>query len=187
MCQTGYLTLKSPIDRYTDVVIGAANREVKTALFSLLGIRVFKNNVSPYNSERQYVLEKGSVKDIISLFNTVLDTIPYDKYPVNNESTLRALIQLYLIGKGHDVRSEQHNFKGSSDLLVNFKKRRVIIELKFSKDGKDAEALLKKAEDQIRKREYGAENLGDRELLQIAAVFDGSSKERKITSFEQIN
>ena len=187
MCQTGYLTLKSPIDRYTDVVIGAANREVKTALFSLLGIRVFKSNVSPYNSERQYVLEKGSVKDIISLFNTVLATIPYDKYPVNNESTLRALIQLYLIGKGHDVRSEQHNFKGSSDLLVNFKKRRVIIELKFSKDGKDAEALLKEAEDQIRQREYGVENLGDRELLQIAAVFDGSSKVRKITSFEQIN
>ena len=184
MCQTGYLTLKSPIDRYTDVVIGAANREVKTALFSLLGIRVFKNNVSPYNSERQYVLEKGSVKDIISLFNTVLATIPYDKYPVNNESTLRALIQLYLIGKGHDVRSEQHNFKGSSDLLVNFKKRRVIIELKFSKDGKDAEALLKKAEDQIRKREYGAENLGDRELLQIAAVFDGSPEVRRITVFK---
>ena len=46
---------------------------------------------------------------------------------------------------------------------------------------------MKKAEDQIRKREYGAENLGDRELIQIAAVFDGSSKVRKITAFEQIN
>ena len=67
---------------------------------------------------------------------------------------------------------------------MNFKKRRVIIELKFSKDGKDAEALLKKAEDQIRKREYGAENLGDRELLQIAAVFDGSPEVRRITVFK---
>ncbi|SFS46088.1 PD-(D/E)XK nuclease superfamily protein [Succinivibrio dextrinosolvens] len=187
MCQTGYLTLKSEIRAPRKIKLGSANREVRSALNSLLSQKFFNPDELDSFYDADTILENGTVDEIINHLNSVLATIPYDKYPVENEPVLRALILMYLSGLRCDVRSEQHNFKGSSDLLVNFTKRRVLIELKFSKDGTDTEVLLDEAKAQIIRREYGIENHGDRELIQIAAVFDGSSKVRKITSFEQIN
>ena len=92
-----------------------------------------------------------------------------------------------MMGKGVDVRAEQHNFKGRSDILLNLNKRRIVLELKYSNDGHDVNSLLEDAVRQIKEKEYGIENLGGIELIQIAAVFDGSSNVRKITLFEQIN
>ena len=187
MCQTGYLTLKSPIDRNDNIYLGTPNREVRSSLFALLSLRVFTHNVSPYSGQRQFIVEHGSCEDIISLFNSVLSAVPYDKYPINSESVLRALLQLYMLGKDHDVRAEQHNSSmGRSDLIINFQKRRVVIEFKFSADGRNSESLLQEAINQIKDKEYGRENLGRRELLKIACVFDGSPEVRKITTFTPV-
>ena len=113
----------------------------------------------------------------------MFSTIPYDQYPVESEAVLRSLLLMYLVGLKLDVRAEQHNSKGRSDLLINLKNRRVVIELKFSSDGKNCEALLQEAVNQIKDKEYGTENLGGRELIKIACVFNGDDKVRKITSF----
>lgn len=187
MCQTGYLTLKSEINSPKKVILGAANREVSSALSSLLTKKFFNpaSLVSFYDGD--VVLEKGTAEDIISHLNSVLSTIPYDKYPVKNEPVLRALILMYLTGLKLDVRAEQENSKGRSDILVNFNTRRFVLELKFSENGSDADVLLKDAVSQIKSREYGVENLGDRELLQIASVFDASKDKRKISLFSVID
>ena len=186
MCQTGYLTLKSELAPYDNVILGPANREVKTALFSLLNLRVYERNVSPYASGKKYVLEQGTVEDIINLFNEVLAALSYDKYPVKNESVLRSLLQVYLIGKNHDVRVEQNNSKGRSDILVNFPKRRVVLELKYTDKVSSEKAKLSEAEKQIKEKGYGLENLGDRELIQIACVFNGDKTKRQITMYKKI-
>ena len=186
MCQTGYLTLKSEIDRNEDVILGAANREVRSALFSLLSLRVFEKNVSPYANGKKYVIEEGTAEDIISLFNNVLAALSYDKYPVNDESVLRALLQVYLLGKDHDVRVEQHNSKGRSDILVNFPKRRVVIELKYTTEESEEQKKLAEAENQLIEKGYGLENLEDRELLQIACVFNGAKSKRQITAYKSV-
>ena len=184
MCQTGYLTLKSEIDRNDDIILGTVNREVRAALFSLLTLRIYERNVSPYASGKKYVLEQGSADDVISLFNSVLAVLSYDKYPVNDESVLRALLQVYLLGKGHDVRVEQHNSKGRSDIIVNFTKRRVVLELKYTDKNSEEQKKLDEAEKQIIEKGYGLENLGDRDLLQIACVFNGDKSKRQITMFK---
>lgn len=186
MCQTGYLTLKSEIDRNDDIILGTVNREVRAALFSLLTLRIYERNVSPYASGKKYVLEQGSADDIISLFNSVLAVLSYDKYPVNDESVLRALLQVYLLGKGHDVRVEQHNSKGRSDIIVNFPKRRVVLELKYTDKNSEEQKKLDEAEKQIIEKGYGLENLGDRDLLQIACVFNGDKSKRQITMFKTV-
>ena len=186
MCQTGYLTLKSEIDRNDDVILGTVNREVRAALFSLLTLRIYERNVSPYASGKKYVLEQGATDDIISLFNSVLAVLSYDKYPVNDESVLRALLQVYLLGKGHDVRVEQHNSKGRSDIIVNFPKRRVVLELKYTDKASEEQKKLDEAEKQIIEKGYGLENLGDRDLLQIACVFNGDKSKRQITIFKTV-
>ena len=186
MCQTGYLTLKSELDPYDNVILGPANREVRTALFSLLNLRVYERNVSPYASGKKYVLEQGTVEDIINLFNEVLAALSYDKYPVKDEPVLRSLLQVYLIGKNHDVRVEQNNSKGRSDILVNFPKRRVVLELKYTDKVNEEKNKLDEAEQQIKEKGYGLENLGDRELIQIACVFNGAKTKRQITMYKKV-
>ena len=186
MCQTGYLTLKSEIVPGYTVTLGTANREVKSALFMLLGLRIFDTTTPAFSLKNRYVIETGSVDEIISLFNEVLAALSYDKYPVKDEPVLRSLLQVYLIGKNHDVRVEQNNSKGRSDILVNFPKRRVVLELKYTDKVSSEKAKLSEAEKQIKEKGYGLENLGDRELIQIACVFNGDKTKRQITMYKKI-
>ena len=186
MCQTGYLTLKSEIVPGYAVTLGTANREVKSALFRLLGLRIFDTTTPAFSLKNRYVIETGSVDEIISLFNEVLVALSYDKYPVKDESVLRSLLQVYLIGKNHDVRVEQNNSKGRSDILVNFPKRRVVLELKYTDKVNEEKNKLDEAEQQIIEKGYGLENLGDRELIQIACVFNGDKNKRQITMYKKV-
>lgn len=186
MCQTGYLTLKSEIVPGYDIILGPANREVRTALFFLLSLKIFDTNNSAFSLKNRYVFENGTVEEIIALFNEVLAALSYDKYPVDNESVLRALLQVYLLGRNHDVRIEQHNSKGRSDILVNFPKRRVVLELKYTTEENEEPSKLDEAEKQIKEKGYGLENLADRELLQIACVFNGDKRKRQITMFKKV-
>ena len=186
MCQTGYLTLKSEIVPGYAVTLGTANREVKSALFMLLSLKVFDTTAPAFSLKNRYVIETGSVDEIISLFNEVLAALSYDKYPVDNEPVLRSLLQVYLIGKNHDVRIEQNNSKGRSDILVNFPKRRVVLELKYTDKVNEEKNKLDEAEQQIIEKGYGLENLGNRELIQIACVFNGDKNKRQITMYKKI-
>ena len=189
MSQTGYLTLKSDINpNRSKILLGFANREVSTALCRLLGLKLFSKPVEIVTYNNVNLLETSSPEELIDLFNSVLASVVYDRNPViHDEPSLRAIIQVYMMGKGVDVRAEQHNFKGRSDILLNLNKRRIVLELKYSNDGHDVNSLLEDAVRQIKEKEYGIENLGGIELIQIAAVFDGSSNVRKITLFKQIN
>ncbi|MDY6417052.1 MAG: PD-(D/E)XK nuclease domain-containing protein, partial [Succinivibrio dextrinosolvens] len=130
--------------------------------------------------------EQGTVEDIINLFNEVLAALSYDKYPVKDEPVLRALLQVYLIGKNHDVRIEQNNSKGRSDIIVNFPKRRVVLELKFTDKASSEKAKLAEAEQQIIEKGYGLEDLGGRELIQIACVFNGAKTKRQISMYKKV-
>ena len=186
MCQTGYLTLKSEIVPGYAVTLGTANREVKSALFMLLSLKVFDTTAPAFSLKNRYVIETGSVDEIISLFNEVLAALSYDKYPVDNEPVLRSLLQVYMIGKNHDVRIEQNNSKGRSDILVNFPKRRVVLELKYTDKVNEEKNKLDEAEQQIIEKGYGLENLGNRELIQIACVFNGDKNKRQITMYKKI-
>ena len=186
MCQTGYLTLKSEIVSGYGVTLGPANREVRTALFLLLSLKIFDTTASAFGLTNRYVIEKGNVEEIINLFNEVLAALSYDKYPVNDESVLRSLLQVYLLGKGHDVRIEQHNSKGRSDIIVNFPKRRVVLELKYTDTASEEQKKLDEAEKQIIEKSYGLEDLGDRELLQIACVFNGDKSKRQISMYKSV-
>jgi hypothetical protein len=186
MCQTGYLTLKSEIVSGYGVTLGPANREVRTALFLLLSLKIFDTTAPAFGLTNRYVIEKGNVDEIINLFNQVLAALSYDKYPVNDESVLRSLLQVYLLGKGHDVRIEQHNSKGRSDIIVNFPKRRVVLELKYTDKANEEQKKLADAEKQIIEKGYGLENLGNRDLLQIACVFNGDKSKRQISMYKSV-
>ena len=187
MCQTGYLTLRSSLSSgESKIDLGIPNREIYKALLQLISLNFFCGNVSIRNDKRENILDCGNAKDIIDLFNMAINTIAYDKFPIISEHALESLIMLYLLGAGVDVCAESHSSKGRSDLKIERENRRIIIELKFAKNEKEAKIKLKEAVEQIRNREYGNTLPLKSDLLRIAAVYNSDPSVRNISDFELV-
>ena len=186
MCQTGYLTLRSSLNDSNIIALGIPNGEIYKALNKLLAAKFFKGTIDVTNDANENILDVGSVEDIISLLNTMVNTVTYDAYPLNSESSVQNYVKAYLLGAKQNVFSEIHQAKGRADLVIETNKRRIVIEFKYAKDETEAKAKLSEAIEQIKTRDYG--NIVPRkdELLRIAAVFNADPKVRAFTEYQQV-
>ena len=186
MCQTGYLTLRSSLNDSNIIALGIPNGEIYKALNKLLAAKFFKGTIDVTNDANENILDVGSVEDIISLLNTMVNTVTYDAYPLNSESSVQNYVKAYLLGAKQNVFSEIHQAKGRADLVIETNKRRIVIEFKYAKDETEAKAKLSEAVAQIKTRDYG--NIVPRkdELLRIAAVFNADPKVRAFTEFQLV-
>ena len=186
MCQTGYLTLRSSLTESSDVFLGIPNGELYKALNKLLATKFFKGNISISNTKGENILNVGTVEDIISLLNTMVNTVPYDDYPLNSESAVQNYVKAYLLGAKQNVSSEVHQAKGRADLMIETNKRRIVIEFKYAQNETEAKTKLSEAVEQIKSRDYG--NIVPRkdELLRIATVFNADPKVRAFTKFQEV-
>ena len=184
MCQTGYLTLRSSLTESSDVFLGIPNGELYKALNKLLATKFFKGNISVSNANGENILNVGSVENIISLLNTMVNTVTYDTYPLNSESAVQNYVKAYLLGAKQNVFSEIHQAKGRADLMIETNKRRIVTEFKYAKDETEAKTKLNEAIEQIKTRDYG--NIVPRkdELLRIATVFNADPKVRAFTQYK---
>ena len=184
MCQTGYLTLRSSLTESSDVFLGIPNGELYKALNKLLATKFFKGNISVSNANGENILNVGTVEDVISLLNTMVNTVTYDAYPLNSESSVQNYVKAYLLGAKQNVFSEIHQAKGRADLVIETNKRRIVIEFKYAKDETEAKAKLSEAIEQIKSRDYGNIVPRKNELLRIAAVFNADPKVRAFTQYK---
>ena len=186
MCQTGYLTLRSSLNDSNIIALGIPNGEIYKALNKLLAAKFFKGTIDVTNDANENILDVGSVEDIISLLNTMVNTVTYDAYPLNSESSVQNYVKAYLLGAKQNVFSEIHQAKGRADLVIETNKRRIVIEFKYAKDETEAKAKLSEAVEQIKTRDYG--NIVPRkdELLRIATVFNADPKVRAFTEYQQV-
>ena len=186
MCQTGYLTLRSSLNDSNIIALGIPNGEIYKALNKLLATKFFKGTIDVTNDANENILDVGSVEDIISLLNTMVNTVTYDAYPLNSESSVQNYVKAYLLGAKQNVFSEIHQAKGRADLVIETNKRRIVIEFKYAKDETEAKAKLSEAIEQIKTRDYG--NIVPRkdELLRIATVFNADPKVRAFTEFQLV-
>ena len=184
MCQTGYLTLRSSLNDSNIIALGIPNGEIYKALNKLLAAKFFKGTIDVTNDANENILDVGSVEDIISLLNTMVNTVTYDAYPLNSESSVQNYVKAYLLGAKQNVFSEIHQAKGRADLVIETNKRRIVIEFKYAKDETEAKAKLSEAVAQIKTRDYG--NIVPRkdELLRIATVFNADPKVRAFTQYK---
>ena len=186
MCQTGYLTLRSSLNDSNIIALGIPNGEIYKALNKLLAAKFFKGTIDVTNDANENILDVGSVEDIISLLNTMVNTVSYDAYPLNSESSVQNYVKAYLLGAKQNVSSEVHQAKGRADLMIETNKRRIVIEVKYAKDETEIRKKLNEAVEQIKTRDYG--NIVPRkdELLRIAAVFNADPKIRAFTLSQQV-
>ena len=183
MCQTGYLTLRSDLKKSSTVLLGIPNGEIYKALNRLLANNIFKGNTDVTDDQGKNLLEVGTVDDIINLFNSALNSVSYDNYPIVSESSVQNMLKLYLLGAHQEVLSEVHEAKGRADLVVNTDNRRIVFEFKYAKNETEAKAKLTEAVEQIKTRNYGNIEPRKNELLRIAAVFNADPKVRAFTDY----
>ena len=186
MCQTGYLTLRSDLNKTSTVALGIPNGEIYKALNRLLANNIFKGNTDITDDYGRSLLEVGTVDDIINLFNSALNSVSYDNYPIVSESSVQNMLKLYLLGAHQKVLSEVHEAKGRADLVVNTDNRRIVFEFKYAKNETEAKSKLLDAVEQIKTRDYGNIVPKKTELLRIAAVFNADPKVRAFTEYQKV-
>ena len=185
MCQTGYLTLRSPVYSKGFMTLGIPNSEVYNALFSLMALKVF-DDTKLENVNEQILAQSNDVGEIIGLFNTVLNTVSYDNYPINTEAMVQQLLYTYLKGICNSVSAELHSSKGRADLVIESDNRRIVFEFKYAENETEAKAKLSEAVEQIKIRDYGNILPKKNELLRIATVFNADPKVRAFTEYQEV-
>ena len=187
MCQTGYLTLRSALKSGDLTVdLGIPNGEIYKALNRLLAINFYKEGIYALAKGVRDLLGAGEIEDIIDRFNSVINSVSYDHFPINSEAAVQNYLYLFLIGAGIETTTESHSSKGRADLIIETKNRRLVFELKYAEDESVAKTKLSEAVEQIKARDYGNTEPKKAELLRIAAVFNADPKVRAFTEYQQV-
>ena len=187
MCQTGYLTLRSALTSGDLTVdLGIPNGEIYKALNRLLAINFYKEGIYALAKGVRDLLDAGEIEDIIDRFNSVINSVSYDHFPINSEAAVQNYLYLFLIGAGIETTTESHSSKGRADLIIETKNRRLVFELKYAEDETVAKTKLSEAVEQIKSRDYGNTEPKKAELLRIAAVFNADPKVRAFTEYQKV-
>ncbi len=187
MCQTGYLTLRSALTSGDLTVdLGIPNGEIYKALNRLLAINFYKEGIYALAKGVRDLLDAGEIEDIIDRFNSVINSVSYDHFPINSEAAVQNYLYLFLIGAGIETTTESHSSKGRADLIIETKNRRLVFELKYAQNETEAKTKLSEAVEQIKARDYGNTEPKKAELLRIAAVFNADPKVRAFTEYQQV-
>ena len=185
MCQTGYLTLRSALTSGDLTVdLGIPNGEIYKALNRLLAINFYKEGIYTLAKGVRDLLDAGEIEDIIDRFNSVINSVSYDHFPINSEAAVQNYLYLFLIGAGIEATTESHSSKGRADLIIETKNRRLVFELKYAQNETEAKTKLTDAVEQIKARDYGNTEPKKAELLRIAAVFNADPKVRAFTEYQ---
>lgn len=176
LTQTGYLTIKK-VEGET-VYVGYPNSEVRTAMAQLYIEQLLAGKTLEQAGADRIVhrLETKGAESIVCMLNRLFASLDYVNYPVRNEASLRAFIQVFFSGAGLEPIVEHHNAHGRSDLEVRADEKVWLFELKVAKEGENSERLLREAIEQIRERRYGY-SLLDKTLIRVALVFSLEKKE----------
>ena len=187
MCQTGYLTLRSALKSGDLTVdLGIPNGEIYKALNRLLAINFYKEGIYALAKGVRDLLDAGDIEDIIDRFNSVINSVSYDHFPINSEAAVQNYLYLFLIGAGIEATTESHSSKGRADLIIETKNRRLVFELKYAQNETEAKTKLTDAVEQIKARDYGNTEPKKAELLRIAAVFNADPKVRAFTEYQKV-
>ena len=184
LTQAGYFTIKQVTDDGY-LILGYPNQEVALSMAQLYadellrGQRIRKLG-SPSLNE---ILETGSLDSVVEQFNSALEAIDYQRYPITDEASCRAYLQVLLIGAAMMPKVESHSALGRSDLEVYAGSRLWAFEIKYAKNKSDIKPLLHKAKEQMRSHRYGLTEQ-HREVLRAALVFD--QDERRFVAWESV-
>jgi hypothetical protein len=169
--QSGYLTLRP--GKSDELSLDYPNTEVLISMSELVTQNLLQYKDESYTQCRTELLtgliNKNSEK-VISAFNRLLASIPYDDYiaaakqGISNtglemkpqEWLFRTSILSFLQGCGVVVAGEMHTNKGRSDLVISYRGNVWVIEIKVAHEGESTEDKAEEACRQIVDKNYAA-------------------------------
>lgn len=186
LTMAGYLTIKKVVVPGI-FEVGYPNLEVSASMAELYADELLRGQDRlslgiPFLSS---VMANGSLDDVVRHFNKAFAGLDYRSYPIVNEASCRAFLQILLVGAAMIPRPEVHSALGRSDLEVETGRRYWVFELKFAKEPDHANHLLAEGVRQTSERQYGSALLKDRELLRAVLVFDKQS--RQFTRYQTVS
>ena len=184
LTQVGCLTIKA-VDELGVVSLGYPNQEVAISMAQLYADQLLSGRVyRPHDGVLlESLLAKGQISAIVDRFNEVLNALDYNRYPIVDEATCRAYLQVLMIGADMVPQVEVHTSQGTSALEVDAGHRHWVFELKFAEKTSQANQLLIKAAAQMQNRRYGR-TPQDKKLICAALVF--SAEARRFVAWQQV-
>ena len=184
LTQAGYLTIHK-VRGNGFATLGYPNQEVATSLAQLYSTELLKGKAleAPDDPLVSEVLANATPHEVVELFNRVINAIDYQRFPITEESTCRAYLQVLLIGAALIPHVENHTALGRSDLEVEVGDRHWVFEIKFAKTQDEVPSLLQTAVTQVKERRYG-QTLNNKKLLRVALVFNAQT--RQFEAWEEI-
>ena len=175
LTQAGYYTIREVTeDRYA--ILGYPNQEVAVSMAQLYADRLLQGKrIRTGTTPILSAMRQGDVEAVVAYFNAAVGAIDYHRYPIVDEASCRAYLQVLLIGAAMIPGVEIHNALGRSDMEVAAGQRHWVFEFKYAKKSSETAQLLEQAVEQIRSRRYG-EATGVKTLLRVALVFDGEQR-----------
>lgn len=177
LTQTGYLTIKT-IEHGTSVFVGYPNKEVRTAMAQLymeqlLGGRVAGQvGAGPIGQ----VLSEDGPESLFHILNRLFLSIDYHRFPVRDEFSVRAFVQIYFAAADLDPLVKHHNSHGRCELEVGAGNRHWLLEFKTSHRTEDLKIKLDEAPCQIEERRH-EEQVSCPEILRVALVYSLDKRE----------
>ena len=185
LTQAGYYTIREvTVDQYA--VLGYPNQELAVSMAQLYADELLKGKPlrSAGSKPLSVVMTMATTKEVVEQFNAALGAIDYQRYPIVDEASCRAYLQVLLIGAAMIPRVEVHNALGRSDMEVQVGLRHWVFEFKFAQKSSEVETLLNEALSQIQARRYGEISDG-KELIRVALVFD--AEQRRFSAWKVLN
>ena len=142
LVQTGYLTIREANDM--EYLVGYPNLEVSHSMArlyadELLG-KVSRTALGLSGMPR--ALLHGDLAEAVSVCNRTLLALDYRDFPVANEASCRAVVQILLLGATLQPIVEAHSALGRSDLEVTAGAYHWVFEFKFAKVERDVKKKL---------------------------------------------
>ena len=184
LTQAGYYTIRQVTDdQYA--VLGYPNHEVSLSMAQLYADELLKGRrIRPTGGPSIYkILCEANVDEVIAQLNAVVSAIDYQRYPITDEASCRAYLQVLLIGAAMIPRVEIHNALGRSDMEVEAGHRQWVFEFKYAKQEAQVPTLLEEAVKQMKERRYGTSHFNQK-LIRVALVF--SEKNRQFVAWEEV-
>lgn len=184
LTQAGYYTIRNVTDdQYA--VLGYPNQEVAVSMAQLYADELLKGEKLRRTGEPSIytVMSNASLDEVVEQLNSVVSSIDYHRYPITDEASCRAYLQVLLIGAAMMPKVEVHNALGRSDMEVEAGHRHWIFEFKYVKNENSVDAALEQAVKQIQSRQYGT-GIQSQELIRVALVF--SEINRKFVAWKQV-
>ena len=190
--QAGYLTIEKKEGKI--LTLDYPNLEVLGSISSLYLKDIYHiENYLPLGNalwNAIKTLKDGSVEEIVGIFNSVLEKMPYIDFPkkkkedyfipsnrMSGEAYYRSLFVVLLRG-GAGVSSFQESYTkdGRSDLIIPFDDKIIIIEFKFANTSKEVDKKRAEGQEQVKRYAESYKNEG-KKIITVVLVADNEKRQ----------